>query len=365
MAKKITSKSTKAEIMEAFEELEKENSGLEAQVKQLAKEKQAAAKSTISAVKEVNSPEVKTPMNTTPTAQQKINQTIESLQLLQFGFGGAVSDLSERLTGEAAKLHELDKSVNQEVEDLQNLHDLEVSEETLEGLVQTYQERAKTFQGEITDRQDTLEQQIQTLKKTWEKEQETHQREIKERNTTRQKQQQRDAEEYRYSLERDRHLAQEEYAQTQKGLYQELAEIRQTQEQEWTERENAIAEREKYYAEAKAKVEAHPKELETNIKNGKDSGRNIGNYQAKIASDLRSKEVEGLQRSYQLQISALEVSINNQEERIKTLTKQLESALKQVQDLAVKAIEGTSNANSFQALREIAVEQAKNLPKSK
>lgn len=365
MAKKITSKSTKAEIMEAFEELEKEKSGLEAEVKQLAKEKQAAAKSTISAVKEVNSNDVKPPMNTTPTAQQKINQTIESLQLLQLGFGGAVSDLSERLTSEAAKLQELEESVNQEVEDLQNLHDLEVSEETLEGLIQTYQERAKTFQLEITDRQETLEQQIQTLKKTWEKEQETHQREIKERNTTRQKQGQRDAEEYRYSLERDRHLAQEEYEQTQKGLYQELAETRQTQEQEWTERENAIAEREKQYAEAKAKVEAHPKELETHIKNGKDSGRNIGNYQAKVASDLRSKEVEGLQRSYQLQISALEVSINNQEERIKTLTKQLESALKQVQDLAVKAIEGTSNANSFQALREIAVEQAKNLPKSK
>lgn len=32
--------------------------------------------------------------------------------------------------------------------------------------------------------------------------------------------------------------------------------------------------------------------------------------------------------------------------RIQNLSKQLESALKQVQDLAVKAIEGTSNVNS-------------------
>jgi hypothetical protein len=365
MAKKITSKSTKAEIMEAFEELEQEKSGLEAQVQQLAKEKQAAAKSTLSAVKEIHSAEVKSPVNQPATPQQKITQTIESLQLLQFGFGSAISDLSERLTSEASKLHELEISVNQEVTELQDLHDLQVAEETLDQLIETYHETAKTFQTELTDSRERLEQQIQTLKKSWEKEQETHQREIAERNTTRQKQRQRDQEEYRYSLEHDRQLAQEEYEQTQKGLYQELAETRQLQEQEWIERERAIAEREQQYAEAKAQVEAHTVALETQIKNGKDSGRNIGNYQAKIASDLRGKEVEGLQRSYQLQISALEVSIHNQEERIKTLTQQLEAALKQVQDLAVKAIEGTSNANSFQALREIAVEQAKNLPKSK
>ncbi len=50
----------------------------------------------------------------------------------------------------------------------------------------------------------------------------------------------------------------------------------------------------------------------------------------------------------------------NQETRLQNLSKQFESALKQVQDLAVKAIEGTSNVNySYQAIKEIALEQAK------
>lgn len=365
MAKKITSKSTKAQIMEAFEELEQENSSLETQIKQLNKEKQAAAKSTISAIKENNLAEVKSTMNNGQKAQQKIDRTIESLQLLQLGFGGAVSDLSEQLTAEASKLQELEELVGKEVEELQDLHDLEVSEDSLDTLIETYKDRAKAFAEEKSDRQETLEQQIQELKKAWEKEQETHQREMKERNENRQKQRQRDAEEYRYNLELDRGLDREEYEQTKNGLYKELEETRQAQEKEWAERELAIADREKQYAEAKAKVEAHPQQLETNIKNGKDNGRNIGNYQAKVAADLRGKEVEGLQRSYQLQIGALEVSIKEREERIEVLTKQLESALKQVQDLAVKAIEDSSNAKSFQALREITVEQVKNLQKGK
>lgn len=45
--------------------------------------------------------------------------------------------------------------------------------------------------------------------------------------------------------------------------------------------------------------------------------------------------------------------------------KEQETALKQVQDLAVKAIEGSSNVNSYQAMKEIALEQAKSQAKTK
>lgn len=53
-------------------------------------------------------------------------------------------------------------------------------------------------------------------------------------------------------------------------------------------------------------------------------------------------------------------TIQRQDGHLQTLSKQLDSALKQVQDLAVKAIEGASNVSSFQAVKEIALEQAKN-----
>lgn len=148
-------------------------------------------------------------------------------------------------------------------------------------------------------------------------------------------------------------------------LYKQLEESQQAQEKLWAEREKSIAEREKQYAEVKAKVEAFPKELEANIKNGKENGRNIGHYQAKIKADLLSKEVDGQKQNYELRIQSLTQTIQNQESRIANLSKQLDAALKQVQDLAVKAIEGTSNANAFQSVKEIALEQAKNQQKNK
>ena len=55
----------------------------------------------------------------------------------------------------------------------------------------------------------------------------------------------------------------------------------------------------------------------------------------------------------------------NQQERIVNISEQLESALQQVQDLAVKAIEGNANLNSYQAMKEIALEQAKVTTKTK
>jgi hypothetical protein len=57
--------------------------------------------------------------------------------------------------------------------------------------------------------------------------------------------------------------------------------------------------------------------------------------------------------------------VRYQESRIASLSKQLDSALKQVQDLAVKAIEGASNLKSFEAVKEIAIEQAKTQQKNK
>lgn len=359
MNKKLTDKSTKAEILEAYKEATEEKVTLESQIKQL----NAAPKQT--AVPEKLIVEVKKPMALTEN-KQKMQSTIDNLILLQFGFGGAVSELSEKLTSEAAKLEELRRTVGEEVQQLQELHSLEdVAEDTLDNLIQQYEESAKTFTNELSEQRDTVEQELLEQRLAWEKEQELQKLAVKERNENQQKNRDRDEELYDYDLNLLRDLDIEEYEQHQERLYQEIEEFRQEQEKQWAEREKLVAEREKLSAEVKAKVEAFPKELEANIKNGKDNGRNIGNYQAKIKADLLAKDIEGQKQNYELQIQGMLQTIQNQDGRIASLSKQLDSALKQVQDLAVKAIEGSSNLNSFQAVREIAIEQAKTQQKNK
>jgi hypothetical protein len=363
MVKRVTDKNTKAEILEVYQQLLQENETLEAQLQQAGVfTSPSQEKSTV--VKEITM-ESQT-MTFATTEQKRMQSTIDNLMKLQLGFGSAVSELSEKLTSEASKLEEIRQGVSQEIQQLKELHNLEeIREDTLETLIIQYEESAKTFAEELGSRRETVEQELIDLRKAWSKEQEEHQRAIKERDETHEKASQRDEETYQYNLRLERNLDLEQYQQSQKGLYQELQEFRQTQEKAWQERESAIAEREKLYSEVKAKVEEFPKKLEENIKNGKQNGQNIGHYQAKIKSDLYGKAVEGQKQYYELRIQALSQTIENQESRIVSLSKQLDASMKQVQDLAVKAIEGTSNSNSFQAMKEIALEQAKNPPKNK
>lgn len=359
VVKKPNAKSTKAEILEAFDELAKEKAELKTQVDKLSKERpnQVVIEQPVLPKKEA--------MNQSQSVQQKMNYTIESLVKVQMGFGTAVSELSEQLTTKASSLEELRSSVASEIEQLEELHALKINNDTLDNLLKSYENNEQTFGAELRRRQEAVTQEFLQQTKTWEKEQEEYRRLVKERNDERNKTTQREAAEYKYDLELQRKLNTDEYEQTQTKLNNELEEFRQVQERQWAEREKVISEREQQVAEAKNKVEGFVKEKELAIKKATEEGKGIAHYQAKIKSDLYAKDVEGQKRFYEQRLASLEQTIQNQESRIQGLTKQLESALKQVQDLAVKAIEGAANVNSYQAVKEIAIEQAKTQMKNK
>ncbi|MEQ9357497.1 MAG: hypothetical protein RIG63_24830 [Coleofasciculus chthonoplastes F3-SA18-01] len=359
MASKPNSKNTKAEILESYEELWKERKELESKLKQLQKEVKNNGASQNGQHSGIVSKKLS-------TASDKMTATMDCLVELHVGFGGAVSELSEKLTTEAASLQDLRQAVAEETQQLEALYDLdEIEEDTLDELIETYEENSKTFEAELSQQREALEQEIQDLRQAWQKEQAEHQQAIKERNEDDQRSRQREEQEYKYDLELRRDLDQDAYEQQQKSLYKELEEANQAQQQQWEEREKAIAQQEKTFDELKSKVDAFDQEKEAAVKKAKEQGKAIANNQVKVKADLQQLEIDGQKRFYNLRIESLQETIENQESRIENLSKQLDAALKQVQDLAVKAIEGTSNSNSYQALKEIALEQAKGQTKTK
>ncbi|MEQ8973784.1 MAG: hypothetical protein RIE73_25750 [Coleofasciculus sp. C1-SOL-03] len=359
MASKPNSKNTKAEILESYEELWKERKELESKLKQLQKEVKNNGASPNSQHSGIVSKKLS-------TASDKMTATMDCLVELQVGFGGAVSELSEKLTTEAAKLQELRQAVAEEIQQLEALYDLdEIEEDTLDDLIETYEENSKAFEAELSQQREELEQEIQDLRQAWQKEQAEHQQAIKERNEDYERSRKREEQEYKYDLELRRNLDQDAYEQQQKTLYKELEEANQAQQQQWQEREKAIAQQEQRFDELKSKVDAFDQEKEAAVKKAKEQGKAIANNQVKVKADLQQLEIDGQKRFYDLRIESLQETIENQEARIHNLSQQLDAALKQVQDLAVKAIEGTSNSNSYQALKEIALEQAKGQTKTK
>ncbi len=349
----INSKSTKAEILAAYKELEKEKKALISQAKS----------------------QPKPPTNTTPPKPKSqpatvknstMEQTIKTLQELQVNFGGAIASLSEQLIVEATSLQEIQTSINQEQEQLEELHQLdEIEEDTIDNLIQQYEENSKQFLEEYNQALENSDQEIGDLRKAWSKEKENHYRGIKQRNEARDKSKKREIEEYQYNLDLARDLDEAEYERSKQLLYKELEKTRQEQEKQWQEKEETIAKKEAEYATAKQKVTEFEEQLKAKVKQGAEEGKGIGTYQGKVKSDLRNKEIQGEKQNYQLRIQALESTIENQEARIHKLSEQLDMAQRQVQDLAVKAIEGSSNRKSFEAMKEIAMEQAKTPQKTK
>ena len=359
-----TNRNTKAQILDAYNELLKERNKLEKQLDKL----QQAPKTSVTPTVETKPSEPVKKMSQQPVnqAQDKMTATINTLAGLQAGFGSAVSELSEKLTSKAAQLQALRLAVAEELTQLEALHNLDnIQADTLDALIQTCEDNSKVFESEFNQRSDTLNHELRDLKQAWTKQQQEHKRSVKERDEKQQKTGQREAQEYDYNLALQRNLAQAEYDQAQEDRYRQLAEAKQTLEEQWAERENAIAHQEQQFAELKAKVEAFEAEKETAIKHAKEEGEKTASAQAKIAADLRNKELDGFKRVYELRIQALEQTVQTNEERIQTLSKQLAAALKQVQDLAVKAIEGSSNIQSFEAFKSLAMEQAKTQMKGK
>jgi hypothetical protein len=175
----------------------------------------------------------------------------------------------------------------------------------------------------------------------------------------------REEQEYRSRLAQARELQAEEWKQHRKQQEQALAEDKEQAAREWAERERELATREQQLAELKARVEGFDKELETAIKRSREEGIGAARQQVRLKAELAAREFAGEEEVYQIRLATLDKTVAEQETQLARLAQQLDTMFKQTQELAIKAIEGSSNQASFQALREITLEQAKNPAKVK
>ena len=362
----INSKSTKAEILAAYKALDKEKKSWETAQKQNTKTRNS--NNSFSKKNVTNTVRVDSFIDTISQQgkQRDIDKIVKVLEEIQIGFGGAVSSLSEKLITEATTLSEIKELIAKEQQQLLELHDIKaVKEETIERLIEKYQINYKKFSEEFELESENKQQELANLIEAWNKEKEAHKQKIAARNEERRKNKQRDEEEYQYNLDLARDLDEEEYEQEKKEKYQILETTRQELEEQWQTKEAEITNEEQEYSKAKAMMLELEEKLRRKTKQGLEEGKGIGSYQAKIKHNLRTKEIEGERQNYQLRIQAFEQTISSQKARIAKLIQQLDAAQEQVQDLAVKAIEGTASKQSYEAIKEIAMEQAKTQQKGK
>jgi VIT1/CCC1 family predicted Fe2+/Mn2+ transporter len=265
---------------------------------------------------------------------------------LRSEIGTMLARLSDRLEEEIGKYLSVKKAVEVKEKELQEIYEIEKSALTLVALLETQQQRREQFEAELNEKRETLLAEIVAKRQEWDKEVEAHDRQMKEQAAAEKKMRDRESEEYRYQLEREQRQAGEQFEYEKTKLEREIQLKKEEMEKDLLEREKALAAREGELDELRKRVEAFPKELQAAVGKAVQQETERLRLDAKSREELLKKEYEGEQRVLQSRIEAFQRTVKEQSEQIAKLSAQLERSYGQVQDIAVKAIEGSSGART-------------------
>jgi len=373
---KVTLKNTKNVIFKAYQEALAEAQKLKneatsmsrALTKSKAAYESAIKKSTTADIRTSQPKEVIKEVVKVVTKVGNINNldgVIGALNSIQESIGKAMAQCANRQVVEAEKLADLQEQIAESQEQLKALYDIDFGDNTLQAIIEDYEQATESFTELFEKQQETFKETYEEKVKLWNKEQLVHDIETLELREADETEKEREQTEYQYQLSADRNLETDTYAQKHKKLQEELAETKETKLEELASREKEVKERETEFSDYKKKYDELPKRLEKAMKEAEHIGTAIIERDAKIKINLLRKEVDNETKTNDLKVKSLSAIIAKQEFQIDKLSAQLENALKQAQSLAIKAIEGTAHAESFSAMKAIAMEQAKHSGKSK
>ena len=271
-----------------------------------------------------------------------VDNIVKSLADLQLEFGSIVNGLSEKVAKENSKLDELKLAIKVETQHLQELQQVRVVADTLDILNQEHQEKLKAVEQDAISQKELLEKDITQTRKNWQQEQAEYETILQEQNELLAKQRQQELEDYQYRLEVTRKINADVYQATKRNQERELQETTQLKEKNWLERENTLNEQRPLFEDAQKQITAFSTELDEAIKKAREEAIRDVNQDAKVKADLFEKEWQAAKQSYELKAQSLEQVINKQTEQIDNLSSQLQAALKQAQDLAMRAFDNSA-----------------------
>ncbi len=267
---------------------------------------------------------------------------VKSLAAVQVDLGGAIDGLAEQLEREASKLGELRQALGSESRRLGDLRNTRVAAEALEILIQDHKKKDEALTARAESERHDLAETIGKQRETWAREQaeRTQARTQAEAAQTRDRRSK--EEEYSYEIERQRKLGADDFAEKKRLLDRTLAENGASLDKRWGEREALLASAGAEIEALRARVEAAPRQLEEEAKKARERaiGRITG--EAKHEAELLERESAANIEVFELKIKALDDRIARQLAQLTELQRQLGTALEQGQNLAHKAIEGTS-----------------------
>lgn len=280
--------------------------------------------------------------------QVSVEGVVQKISSLGVELSKSLSEITQKLVQEVERLTSVREAVDLETKELERLHRIDIAATALDQLIGDYQSQREKLEAEISNQ-----------RAAWAEEERERARDQKEHEENLKKQRQREIEEYEYKKSLERKKAQDKYEEEMNLLEKKNKEKQEALEKSWQQREAFLKEREEELTRLKKEVEGFPAKLKTEFDRAVAETVKSAEQRFEQQIILLRKDGETEKRLAELQIKALQDLVTRQSAEIEMLHRQVEEAKKQVQDIAVKAIEGASGAKALSHVNQIAIEQAK------
>ncbi len=330
MSEEVSIKSTKNEILDAYNNMLKK-------VKQLEKEKPAQSR------------EAEERKETVAKAKEETEENIVNrLSSLKLETATTFDKLEKSFLQEQRRLSQMQQAIETETKHLEDLYNIKAETDTLAALILTQKEKRQQYETDMAKRKEDFDNEIFEIRSSWDKERKTYELTKKEDQERIQKDRKREEDDYRYNLQQTRKKEQDVYNTNKEALDKELSERKVLFEREIAEREKnlAAAEQEmvilrKESAEFAAKlnqaVQQAEEHLTTSLKREND-----------FEKKLLLKENEGILQLKEQTIGTLQQRIKELEDMLKQQQSKADAADKNVKDIAIKAIESSAKVTVWE-----------------
>ncbi len=277
-----------------------------------------------------------------------VESVVSRISGLGLDVSKALAQLSDQLVQEVNRLAAVREAAALEQKEIERVHKIDVAATAIDQLVQDYSRQ-----------KEQLEAEIATQRAAWQEEARQAERDRKEQEEALKKQRQREIDEYEYRKALERKKAQDKYEEEVKLQEKGNKEKQEALEKSWREREATVKAAEEELQRLRKEAEEFPARLRQEAERAAAEATRTTEQRLGQQAVLLTKENEAEKRLAELRVKTLEETLARQSTQMTVLEKQLEEAKRQVQEIAVKAIEGASGAKALSHINEIAMEQAK------
>jgi len=252
---------------------------------------------------------------------------IKSISELKMEIGNLLSRISDKLEKEVSRYLKVKEAIEIKEKEMEEIYEIEKNAQTLTALIEAQSQK-----------RDEFEREMVLAREEWEREKKLREEECKEQEEIEQRRRQRLKEEFEYSFNRQKKMEKDKFEDEKAKLAAELQLRKEAVEKELAEREAKIAAKEEEFNDLQNKVNSFPKEMEAAVSKAVKEAVDKCNMERKNAEELQKRIFEGERKLLNSKIENLEKRVQEQNDQILRLSKQLDEAYQKIQNIAVKSI---------------------------